>query len=109
MLDSTFSDSDISRLFEQAIDDTLTEFEKTGSPVLTDGEQSKPSFVTYPLQGLTNLDPEGMKIDFEDGHFRQLPLLNKGPFRYAGYASKYLKNALQKTKSQSQAVISLCA
>ena len=27
-------------------------FEATGSPVITDGEQTKPSFATYPLSGL---------------------------------------------------------
>src|SRR5579872_5106951 len=67
-------------LYEKAIDDTLNRFEKTGSPVITDGEQTKSSFATYPLEGLTNLAPDGMIINFEDGHTRQLPLLISGPF-----------------------------
>lgn len=102
--------TDLPQLFNKAVDDTLKEFEKTGSPVITDGEQSKPSFVTYPLHGLDNLKPEGMRIDFADGHFRQLPLLSKGPFRYASYAVQYLKYAKQRTSLPvKQAVISASA
>src|SRR3989449_8588368 len=36
-------------LYEEAIRDTIQRFEATGSPVITDGEQSKPSFVSYPI------------------------------------------------------------
>jgi 5-methyltetrahydropteroyltriglutamate--homocysteine methyltransferase len=100
----------LEKLYEKAIHETLIEFEKTGSPVITDGEQTKPSFLTYPLHGLQNLTSGGMKINFVDGHFRQLPLLTKGPFRYANYASQYLKYAKERTKSPvKQAVISASA
>ena len=68
---------DLDKLYKKAVNETLTAFEKTGSPVITDGEQTKPSFVTYPLHGLTNLTTEGMRINFADGHFRQLPLLKR--------------------------------
>jgi 5-methyltetrahydropteroyltriglutamate--homocysteine methyltransferase len=102
--------ADLTNLYNKAISDTLSEFEKTGSPVITDGEQTKSSFATYPLEGLTNLAPEGMRIDFEDGHFRQLPLLTSGPFRYGNYAVKYLTSAQkQTTKPVKQAVISASA
>ncbi|HEY8933768.1 MAG TPA: cobalamin-independent methionine synthase II family protein [Cyclobacteriaceae bacterium] len=102
--------SDLSALYEKAVNETLIAFEKTGSPVITDGEQTKPSFVTYPLHGLKNLAADGMRIDFADGHFRQLPLLTKGPFRYANYAVKYLNYAKARTKSPvKQAVISASA
>jgi 5-methyltetrahydropteroyltriglutamate--homocysteine methyltransferase len=47
--------------------DTIARLEATGSPVVTDGEQRKPSFVTYPLQGLDGLAPDGVVIPFEDG------------------------------------------
>ena len=70
-------------LFDEAVRDTLRRFEATGSPVITDGEQRKPSFATYPVAGLANLAPGGVTIPFEDGHTRQLPLLTSGPFRYA--------------------------
>lgn len=104
------SGADLSGLYEKAICDTISEFEKTGSPVITDGEQTKSSFATYPLEGLTNLAPQGMRIDFEDGHFRQLPLLTQGPFRYGNYAVKYLKAAQKQTnKPVKQAVISASA
>jgi 5-methyltetrahydropteroyltriglutamate--homocysteine methyltransferase len=100
----------ITALSEQAIDDTIAELEKTGSPVITDGEQTKSSFATYPLEGLTNLAPNGMTINFEDGHTRQLPLLTSGPFRYGNYAVKYLDAAKKKTHLPvKQAVISASA
>ena len=107
---SQAGETDLTQLFNKAVDDTLKEFEKTGSTVITDGEQTKPSFVTYPLHGLENLVPGGMRIDFADGHFRQLPLLSKGPFRYASYAAQYLKYAKQHTALPvKQAVISASA
>jgi len=97
-------------LYEKAIDDTLTEFVKTGSPVITDGEQTKSSFVTYPLEGLTNLASNGVTINFEDGHTRQLPLLTSGPFRYGNYAVKYLDATKKKTDMPvKQAIISASA
>jgi 5-methyltetrahydropteroyltriglutamate--homocysteine methyltransferase len=103
-------DSNLNQLFEHAVTDTLAAFEKTGSPVITDGEQTKSSFVTYPLSGLTNLASGGMRIDFADGHHRQLPLLTAGPFRYGSYAVDYLKYAQARTKSPvKQAVISASA
>lgn len=33
--------------YDAAIRDTIQRFESTGSPVISDGEQSKPSFATY--------------------------------------------------------------
>src|SRR6202035_4575223 len=82
----------------------------TGSPVITDGEQTKPSFATYPLDGLFNVAPDGVIIPFQDGHTRQLPRLTTGPFRYATYASKYLSTARRLTALPvKQAVISASA
>ena len=66
----------------EAVRETIEKFEATGSPVITDGEQTKPSFATYPIHGLSNLNPGGVKIQFADGHVRQLPKLSSGPFRY---------------------------
>jgi len=37
---------------DRALSETIAEFEATGSPIITDGEQTKPSFATYPLAGL---------------------------------------------------------
>ena len=50
------SAADLDALFDAAVRDTIREFEATGSPVITDGEQRKPSFVTYPIHGLANLE-----------------------------------------------------
>src|SRR5713101_3073017 len=73
-------------LFDDAVRDTVQRFEETGSPVITDGEQRKPSFATYPIHGAENLAPDGVTIPFADGHTRQLPRLIAGPFRYQTYA-----------------------
>jgi 5-methyltetrahydropteroyltriglutamate--homocysteine methyltransferase len=80
-------------LYEAAVRDTVQRFEETGSPIITDGEQRKPSFATYPIHGATNLAPGGVTIPFEDGHTRQLPVLTAGPFRYAVNADSYVRAA----------------
>jgi len=94
----------------EALCDTIKRFESTGSPVITDGEQTKPSFATYPIHGLSNLAPDGVSIPFADGHLRQLPRLTSGPFRYKTYAATYLQAAKQYTQTPlKQAVISASA
>ena len=72
--------AELARLGDEAVRETIAAFEATGSPVVTDGEQTKPSFVTYPVHGLPNLEPDGVTIPFADGHTRQLPRLSGGPF-----------------------------
>jgi 5-methyltetrahydropteroyltriglutamate--homocysteine methyltransferase len=95
---------------EHALRDTIRLFEETGSPVITDGEQSKPSFATYPLEGVSNVAPDGVVIPFEDGHTRQLPRLTSGPFHYSAYASIYLAAAKRLTRLPvKQVVISASA
>jgi 5-methyltetrahydropteroyltriglutamate--homocysteine methyltransferase len=97
-------------LYDDAVRDTLRRFEETGSPVVTDGEQRKQSFATYPIAGLTNLAPGGVTIPFEDGHTRQLPVLTSGPFRYATQAWAYVDGARPHTQAPlKQAVISASA
>ena len=94
----------------EALRDTIHRLEQTGSPILTDGEQTKPSFATYPLSGLTNLAPDGVTIPFADGHVRQLPRLTAGPFHYGVYAAGYLTAARRYTRLPiKQAVISASA
>jgi 5-methyltetrahydropteroyltriglutamate--homocysteine methyltransferase len=95
---------------ESALRDTVSHFEATGSPVITDGEQGKPSFATYPLVGLENLVADGVTIPFADGHTRQLPRLTRGPFRYGVRAVTYLKAAQRYAhRPVKQAVISASA
>jgi len=89
------SESDLAALYDSALRDTIRQLEATGSPVITDGEQTKPSFATYPLVGLGNLAPDGVEIPFQDGHVRRLPRLTAGPFRYGVRAETYLRQALR--------------
>ena len=94
----------------EALAETIRRFEETGSPIITDGEQTKPSFATYPLAGLENLAPDGVEIPFDDGHVRQLPRLTSGPFRYAVHAGTYTALAKELTdRPLKQAVISASA
>ena len=100
----------LERQYDEALRETIIPLEQTDSPVITDGEQTKPSFATYPLTGLKNLAPDGVVIPFADGHQRQLPRLTSGPFRYAIHADSYTKAALGYTKRPvKQAVISASA
>ena len=69
------SNADLDAAYSEALRDTIARLEQTGSPIISDGEQAKPSFATYPLSGLTNLAPNGVVIPFADGHTRQLPRL----------------------------------
>ena len=97
-------------LYDRAIRDTIRRFEETGSPIITDGEQTKPSFATYPIHGLETLAPGGVTIPFADGHTRQLPKLAAGPFQYRTYAVTYLEEAKKHARVPvKQAVISASA
>lgn len=101
---------EFTRIAAQALADTIRRFEETGSPVITDGEQTKSSFATYPLDGATGLAADGLVVPFEDGHTRQLPRLVAGPFRYATHAATYLTAARRLTsRPVKQAVISASA
>jgi 5-methyltetrahydropteroyltriglutamate--homocysteine methyltransferase len=96
--------------YDKALRETIARLEQTGSPVLTDGEQTKPSFATYPLSGLPNLASDGVVIPFADGHHRQLPRLTGGPFRYGMQAAGYLMAARAHTQRPvKQAVIAASA
>lgn len=103
----TIADSELDAQFDRAVRETIEQFEATGSPIVTDGEQAKSSFATYTLEGLENIAPGGVIIPFEDGHTRQLPRLTRGPFRYGVYAGSYLPRAQRfATKPLKQSVIS---
>jgi 5-methyltetrahydropteroyltriglutamate--homocysteine methyltransferase len=104
------SQESLDDLYRRALLDTIRRFEETGSPVITDGEQTKPSFATYPIHGSEHLAPDGVQIPFADGHVRQLPRLVAGPFRYRTHASSYLSAAKRLTQRPvKQAVISASA
>ena len=98
--------AELNGLVDKAVAETIDRLAATGSPVLTDGEQGKPSFATYPLGGVEALAADGAVIPFADGHTRQLPRLTGGPFRYGAFAVSYLTKAKQLTdRPVKQAVI----
>ncbi|CAG7857887.1 5-methyltetrahydropteroyltriglutamate--homocysteine methyltransferase [biofilm metagenome] len=96
--------------YDHALKDTINRLEATGSPVISDGEQTKSSFATYPLVNLNNIAADGITIPFADGHTRQLPKLTAGPFRYGIHAGSYVSAAKHYAqKPVKQAVISASA
>lgn len=99
---------------DEAVRDSISRMEATGSPIVSDGEQRRSSFATYPIAdtlagtGLTpNLAAGGQYFAiFADGHHRQLPRLTGGPFRYKTYAADGLVKSIKfATKPMKQAVI----
>jgi methionine synthase II (cobalamin-independent) len=99
---------------EAAVKDSIIRFEETGSPIISDGEQWWSSFATYPVAdtlagtGLADhLAPGGQYFAiFSDGHYRQLPKLVGGPFRYQTHAADTLSRSIAfATKPMKQAVI----
>jgi 5-methyltetrahydropteroyltriglutamate--homocysteine methyltransferase len=108
--EGTISPEELRALADEALEDTIRRLEETGSPVISDGEQTKSSFVTYPLDGVTNLASDGVVIPFADGHTRRLPVLASGPFRFGTYASSFLREAKKRAHAPvKQAVIAASA
>jgi 5-methyltetrahydropteroyltriglutamate--homocysteine methyltransferase len=103
-----YSDPRLESLYAEAIRDTIQQFEATGSPVITDGEQRKyHNFWTYSVDGMANTAPDGFAIPFSAGHVRRMPRLTAGPFRYRVFADQYLAVAKRLTSLPlKQAVIS---
>jgi 5-methyltetrahydropteroyltriglutamate--homocysteine methyltransferase len=94
--DGKGADPALDSLYDDAIRDTIEQFEATGSPVITDGEQRKyHNFWTYGVHGLPNVTPDGFKIPFAAGHTRRMPRLTSGPFQYKRYADSFLDVALR--------------
>jgi 5-methyltetrahydropteroyltriglutamate--homocysteine methyltransferase len=105
------TDPRLDPLYEAAIRDTLAQFEATGSPVITDGEQRKfHNFWNYSVWGLRNTSQDGFRIPFSAGHTRRMPRLTEGPLRYLHSADQYLRFALRFARVPvKQAVISASA
>src|SRR5260221_6372915 len=103
----SLSREEFESICSEAARETGEQLEATGSPGITYGEQTKPSFATYPIHGLSNQNPGGVKIQFADGHVPHLPKLSSPPFRYKTYASSYLQASTKFTGiSVKQTVIS---
>jgi methionine synthase II (cobalamin-independent) len=108
------SRDDLEKEQEAAVKDSIERGEATGSPIISDGEQRRSSFATYPITetlaatGLApHLGPGGQDFAvFADGHGRQLPRLTGGPLRYNAYAADTLAKSIRyATKPMKQAVI----
>ncbi|CAN5312698.1 cobalamin-independent methionine synthase II family protein [soil metagenome] len=108
------SNEDLAAEQENAVQDSLSRYESTGAPIISDGEQRWSSFATYPITdtlagtGLADGLAGGGQFFaiFADGHGRQLPKLVSGPFKYKHYAADSLKKSLAMTdKPMKQAVI----
>jgi len=98
-----YADPSLDPLYEEAIRDTIKQFEATGSPVITDGEQRKyHNFWTYSGHGLHNTAPDGFKIPFSAGHVRRMPRLTAGPFRYSDDTSTTRETAFAKVRARVQ-------
>jgi 5-methyltetrahydropteroyltriglutamate--homocysteine methyltransferase len=105
---SNGEDPGLDPFYELAIRETIEQFEATGSPVVTDGEQRKyHNFATYAVYGLPNTAPDGFTIPFSDGHTRRMSRLTRGPFHYRRYADSFLDVAMRYAHAPvKQAVIS---
>lgn len=99
---------------EVAVRDSIERLEATGSTIISDGEQWWSSFATYPFMSTmagTGLNsccgPGGQTFAlFPDGHYKAMPKLEKGPFRYNEYAADSLVKSLPlASKPMKQAVI----
>ena len=99
---------ELDTLAKQATIETIHKLEAIGCEIITDGEQRKfNSFAGYCLHCAENISPDGIRIDFSDGHYRTLPTLNAGPFRYQYTADQFLAFAQANSKALvKQAVIS---
>jgi 5-methyltetrahydropteroyltriglutamate--homocysteine methyltransferase len=100
--------AELQAVYDEAMRDTIERFEATGSPVISDGEQTKhQNFATYSVAGLPDFAPDGFELQFAAGHSQRLPRLVSGPFRYKVYADSYLVAALRRAHVPvKQAVIS---
>ncbi len=86
----------------KTVQDTIEKFEATGSPIIINGEQTKSSFLNYPIEKLAdeyyNYSGECFAFSFNDDHQRSLPRFIKAPFRYGTFAHMYVDQAKKFTK-----------
>lgn len=91
---------------DAAVRDTLAKLGETGSPILSDGEQRRESFASYPL-GTEDVTEGPVFAVFADGHHRVIPGLSKAPFRFRAWAADDVRGARRFTDGPlKQAVIS---
>lgn len=91
---------------ELAVRDTVERLEATGSPIVSDGEQRRQSFASYPL-ATDEVEAGPVFAVFADGHHRVVPSLAAAPFRFHSWASRDVEAARRYTSLPlKQAVIS---
>ncbi|TDP94552.1 methionine synthase II (cobalamin-independent) [Leucobacter luti] len=91
---------------DRAVADTLTRFAATGSPIVSDGEQRRQSFASYPL-GTADVSAGPVFAVFADGHHRVIPSLARAPFAFQAWAASDVAAARALTELPlKQAVIS---
>lgn len=100
------SQSELETEQDLAVRDTLQRMEETGSPILSDGEQRRQSFASYPL-GTEDVAEGPVFAVFADGHHRVIPSLARGPFAFRAWAADDVRIARELTLLPlKQAVIS---
>lgn len=100
------SDDELAREQDLAVRDTLDRLAATGSPIVSDGEQRRQSFASYPLAGDDVTEGPVFAV-FADGHHRVVPRLSAAPFRFRAWAADdVLAARAHTTLPLKQAVIS---
>lgn len=59
---SEIPETEFQAISQEAVRETIRRFEETGSPIITGGEQTKPSFAAYPIHGASCV-----QVDFTEG------------------------------------------
>ena len=84
-------------LHDRAVQITIDQLQSIGCQIVTDGEQSKPSCLTYPIFDSIGADfkvyRRGFCLDRTHKDAFLIPRLIRAPFRYTTYAHRYLEVA----------------
>lgn len=98
--------AELEREQDHAVADTLRRLAETGSQIVSDGEQRRQSFASYPLAG-GDVEAGPVFAVFADGHHRVVPTLASAPFRFLSWAADDVTRARAATSLPlKQAVIS---
>lgn len=100
------SEAELASEQDLAVRATLDRLAETGSPIVSDGEQRRQSFASYPLAG-GDVTAGPVFAVFADGHHRVVPRLATAPFRFSSWAASDVTLARAHTSLPlKQAVIS---
>ena len=82
-------------LYEEAIRDTIEQFEATGSPVITDGDNESITTSQLTASRVCRIPHRTGLNCHADGHARRLPRLTGGSFRFLMYGYDFLDRAMK--------------